>query len=259
MDPGKITPGNRTPGAGRRRPACCLRARPSANRQTLRMVAVPALLIAFAVGAGDALGGRLRRFEELRINRWGLAIVALALQFLPARALGTVEASVIGPVMLAVSYTLLVLFLTWNRWIPRGMGHGTWAGPDLIVVVANGGMPVQPEAIERAGGDVAVSQDANEAKHHVMTEQDVLWQLGDVIGVPPPLSAVFSIGDVLLYGGIVDPIVQIMRGRLRDKPRPLALWFPGYRGGVHASDYWRMPVRYRSPGRAATGRSGTEP
>jgi hypothetical protein len=222
------------------------------------MVAVPALLIAFAVGVGYLLGGRLRRFEELRINRWGLAVVALALQFLPARALGTVEASVIGPVMLAVSYTLLVLFLAWNRWIPGAWVMGLGLFLNLIVVVANGGMPVQPEAIERAGGDVVVLQDANEAKHHVMTEQDALWQLGDVIGVPPPLAAVFSIGDVLLYGGIVYSIVQIMRGRLRENPRPLALWFLGYRG-KHAPDYWRMPVRYRSPGRAATGRSGTEP
>jgi hypothetical protein len=222
------------------------------------MVAVPALLIAFAVVVGYVFGGRLRRFEELRINRWGLALVALTLQFLPARALGTVEASVIGPVMLAVSYTLLVLFLAWNRWIPGAWIMGLGLVLNLIVVVANGGMPVQPEAIERAGGDVVVLQDANEAKHHVMTEQDAVWQLGDVIGVPPPLSAVFSIGDVLLYGGIVYSIVQIMRGRLRENPRPLALWFPGYRG-KHAPDYWRMPVRYRSPGRAATGRSGTEP
>jgi hypothetical protein len=222
------------------------------------MVAVPALLILLAVAVGYLFGGRLRRFEELRINRWGLALFALSLQYLPARTIGSVEASVVGPVMLAVSYSLLVLFLLWNRWIPGAWVMGVGLVLNLIVVVANGGMPVQPEAIERAGGDVVVLQDANQSKHHVMTEQDVLWQLGDVIAVPPPLSAVFSVGDVLLYGGIVYSIVQIMRGRLRENPRPLAMWFLGYRG-KHAPEYWRMPVRYRAPGPAATGRSGTEP
>jgi uncharacterized protein DUF5317 len=161
-------------------------------------------------------------------------------------------------VMLALSYALLVLFLLWNRWIPGAWIMGLGLVLNVVVVVANGGMPVQPEAIQRAGGDVAVLRDASESKHHLMTEQDVVWRLGDVIAVPPPLSAVFSIGDVLLYGGIVYSIVQIMRGRRRENPRPLALWFLGYRG-KHAPDYWRMPVRYRSPGRAATGRSGTEP
>jgi hypothetical protein len=222
------------------------------------MVLVPGLLIALAVGVGYLLGGRLRRFEELRIHRWGLALFALALQFLPARALGSVEASVIGPVMLALSYALLVLFLLWNRWIPGAWIMGLGLVLNLVVVVANGGMPVQPEAIQRAGGDVAVLRDASGSKHHLMTDGDVAWQLGDVIAVPPPLSAVFSVGDVLLYGGIVYSIVQIMRGRRLENPRPLALWFPGYRG-KHAPDYWRMPVLYRSPGRAATGRSGTEP
>jgi Family of unknown function (DUF5317) len=233
-----------------------LRATAGLSGQYLGVLLVP-ILIALAVGVGFALGGRLSRFEHLRINRWGLAIAAVALQFLPGVAIGRVPTTVVGPVMLATSYTLLLLFLLWNRWIP-----GTWLMAiglllNLLVVMANGGMPVQPEAIERAGGTAATLQVTETTKHHVMTEQDVLWQLGDVLAVPPPVSVVLSVGDVLLYGAICYSIVQIMRGRLRENPRPLALWFPRYRG-KHAPEYWRMPVRYRSPGPSAAGPSGIE-
>jgi hypothetical protein len=234
-----------------------VRAAAVANRQYLGMLLVPGL-IAAAIVVGYLLGGRLRRFGELRINRWGLAVGAAALQFLPAIAIGGVAATVVGPIMLATSYALLMLFLFWNRWVP-----GTWLMAiglflNLLVVVVNGGMPVQPEAIVQAGGNAAQLQDAQAAKHHLMTQDDVLWQLGDVIAVPPPLSVVVSVGDVLLYGAICYSIVQIMRGRLRENPRPLAMWFPRYRG-KHAPEYWRMPVRYRSPDHAAAGQSGTEP
>jgi hypothetical protein len=221
------------------------------------MLLVPALIV-LAVLVGWALGGRLRRFEELRIHRWGLAVVAVPLQFLPAVSIGVVAAGVVGPVMFATSYTLLLLFLMWNRWIPGAWVMAIGLLLNLAVVVANGGMPVQPEAIQRAGGDVVTLEDAVTSKHHVMTEDDVLWRLGDVIAIPPPVATILSIGDVLLYGAICYSVVQIMRGRRRENPRPLALWFLGYRG-KHAPEHWRMPVRYRPPDPVATAPPGTEP
>jgi hypothetical protein len=220
------------------------------------MFVVPGLIV-FAVLLGYVLGGRLSRFENLRINRWGLAIGGLALQLIPAFAIGTIPASVTGPVMLALSYTFLVVFLFSNRWIPGAPVMRIGLLLNLAVVLVNGGMPVQPQAIERAGGDPYTLMQASPTKHHLMTEDDVLWQLGDVIPVPPPFADVLSIGDVLLYGGLVYTIVEIMRGRRRENPRPLAWWFPGYRG-KHAPDWWRMPIRYRAPDRAGADRSGTE-
>jgi len=214
-------------------------------------------LVVLAVVLGYVLGGRLRGFEDLRINRWGLAIGGLALQLIPAFAIGTIPASVTGPVMLALSYTFLVVFLFSNRWIPGAPVMRIGLLLNLAVVLVNGGMPVQPQAIERAGGDPYTLMQASPTKHHLMTEDDVLWQLGDVIPVPPPFADVLSIGDVLLYGGLVYTIVEIMRGRRRENPRPLAWWFPGYRG-KHAPDWWRMPIRYRAPDRAGADRSGTE-
>ena len=220
------------------------------------MPLIPTLVV-LAVVLGYVLGGRLRGFEDLRVNRWGLAIGGLALQLIPAFAIGTIPTSVTGPVMLALSYTFLVVFLFSNRWIPGAPVMRIGLLLNLAVVMVNGGMPVQPQAIERAGGDPYTLTQASPTKHHLMTEDDVLWQLGDVIPIPPPFGDVLSIGDVLLYGGLVYSITEIMRGRRRENPRPLAWWFPGYRG-KHAPDWWRMPIRYRAPDRAGADRSGTE-
>ena len=221
---------------------------------------VPTLVV-FAIGLGYVLGGRLSGFEHLRINRWGLAIFGLAvqaaLQVFPGFTIGDVPASVTGPVLLATSYALLVVFLISNRWIPGMPAMRVGLLLNLVVVVLNGGMPVTGWAIEHAGGDpVTLAQEAP-TKHHLRTEDDLVWWLGDVIPVPAPFDDVVSIGDVLLYGGIVYSITEIMRGRRRENPRPLAWWFPAYRG-KHAPDWWRMPIRYRSPDRAEAERSGTE-
>jgi hypothetical protein len=225
------------------------------------MFLVPGLVV-LAVLLGYVLGGRLRRFENLRINRWGLAIAGAALtatvNVFPALSIGPIPDTVVGPVLLALSYFLLAAFLVSNRWIPGGYVMIAGLPLNLVVVVANGGMPVRAEAITTSGGDPAVLQDATVGKHHLMSEDDVLWHLGDVIGVPEPIGVVLSPGDVLLYGGMVYSIVQIMRGRRRENPRPMALWFPGYRG-KHAPEYWRMPVRYRHPDPAEAETSGTEP
>jgi Family of unknown function (DUF5317) len=225
------------------------------------MLLVPGLVVV-AVLLGYAFGGRLSRFENLRINRWGLAIAGAALtaivNLFPALTIGSIPDTVVGPVLLALSYFLLAVFLISNRWIPAGYLMILGLLLNLVVVVANGGMPVRAEAITTAGGNPAVLEDATVGKHHLMSDNDVLWHLGDVIGVPEPIGIVLSPGDVLLYAGIVYSIVQIMRGRGRGNPRPMALWFSGYRG-KHAPEYWRMPVRYRHPDPAEAETSGTEP
>ncbi len=225
------------------------------------MFLVPGLVV-LAVLLGYVLGGRLRRFENLRINRWGLAIggavLTAVVNFAPALTIAGIPDTVVGPVLLALSYFLLAVFLISNRWIPGGYVMIVGLLLNLVVVVANGGMPVRADAITTSGGDPAVLQDATVGKHHLMSDDDVLWHLGDVIGVPEPIGVVLSPGDVLLYGAMVYSIVQIMRGRRRENPRPMALWFPAYRG-KHAPEYWRMPIRYRHPDPAEAETSGTEP
>ena len=91
-----------------------------------------------------------------------------------------------------------------------------------------------------------------------LKRRDLLAPLGDVIPIPPPAGVVLSIGDVLLYAGMAWFVFQVMRGRSRETPRPIAMWFLAYRG-KHAPGHWRMAARYRAAAPVGAERSGTEP
>jgi Family of unknown function (DUF5317) len=218
------------------------------------------VLIAIVAAAlvGLLVGGSLRNFERLRVHWWVLAFAGLALQIVPVPEVATVPIWAVGAAMLVASYVLLLTFLTVNRWIPGAGLMAIGLLLNLAVVATNGGMPVGARAVEAAGGSATALADGAGAKHHVMNDQDVLTPLGDVIPIPPPIGVVLSIGDALLYLGIAWFVVQVMRGRSRENPRPIAVWFPAYRG-KHAPGYWRMPARYRSAAPVAAERSGTEP
>ena len=216
------------------------------------------IVIVAAVVVGLLVGGSLRNFERLRVHWWMLAFAGLALQLAPVPRIADVPMWAIGAGMLAASYVLLLTFLTVNRWIPGAGLMAVGLVLNLAVVAFNGGMPVAAGAIDRAGGSAAVLADGGSAKHHLMNDSDVLTPLGDVIPIPPPIGVVLSVGDVLLYLGIGWFVVQVMRGRSRENPRPIAMWFPAYRG-KHAPGYWRMPARYRAAAPVGAERSGTEP
>lgn len=217
---------------------------------------VPALVL-LAILIGYALGGRLRNFEGLAIHWWPLAFAGLVLQALPVPALWSLSPRLVGAGALIASYVLLLAFLTVNRWIPGAPVMAAGLLLNLLVVGVNGGMPVSAAAVERAGGSVAVLEQGGSLKHHLATEDDLLRFLGDVIPIPRPVAVALSIGDVLLYGGIAWFVIQVMRGRSRENPRPLAMWFLSYRG-KHAPGHWRMPARYRQH-RAGATPSGTGP
>jgi hypothetical protein len=214
------------------------------------------LVLVPAVVVGLLLGGSFRRFEHLHVHWWILAFTGLALQAVPVPTIGGISPRILGTAMLVTSYVLLLGFIAVNRWIPAARIMAVGLLLNLLVVATNGGMPVSARAIERAGGSATALASEPSEKHHLMTEDDVLWFLGDVIPIPPPVKIVLSIGDVLLYLGMAWFVVQVMRGRSRENPRPLALWFPSYRG-KHAPSHWRIPARYRS--HAGADRSGSEP
>jgi len=216
------------------------------------------IVIVAAVLVGLLVGGSLRNFERLRVHWWVLAFAGLALQILPVPTIGGAPTWAVGAGMLVASYVLLLTFLTVNRWIPGAPVMAIGLVLNLAVVAANGGMPVSARAVEAAGGSAAELAEGAGAKHHLLNDAEVLSPLGDVIPIPPPIGVVLSIGDVLLYLGIGWFVIQVMRGRSRENPRPIAMWFLAYRG-KHAPGHWRMPARYRSAAPAGAERSGTEP
>jgi hypothetical protein len=109
-------------------------------------------------------------------------------------------------------------------------------------------MPVSPDALIAAGGEGVIAIEDG-AKHHLMSEDDVLRPLADVVPVPPPFGLVLSIGDVLLYAGMAWWCFNVTRGRFRENIRPPARHLLMYRG-KHAPFSYRLPGRYRA---AASG------
>jgi hypothetical protein len=216
------------------------------------------VVLVLAILVGYLAGGRLKNFERLRVHWWALAFGGVLLQAAPVPSVEGVDPAVIGTGMLVASYVMLLGFLTINREVPAAGVMAVGLLMNLLVVALNGGMPVSASAIRVAGGSTEALTAGSSPKHHLMTDDDVLPFLGDVIPVPQPAGIVLSVGDLLLYGGMAWFVVQVMRGRSRENPRPIAMWFPSYRG-KHAPGHWRMPARYRGSDHAGGGPSGTEP
>lgn len=221
-------------------------------------MAIVPLILAVAVLAGILSGGSPRFLERVRVHWWGLAPIALVLQWVPI-PVGSAERAGLAAASLAASYVLLLAVVGVNRRVPGAALMAAGLTMNLAVVALNGGMPVGRDAIRAAGAEgVTVIEDG--AKHHLMSNEDVLRPLADVVPVPPPFSVVLSIGDVLLYGGIAWWCFAVTRGRFRENRRPPARRFLMYRG-KHAPESYRLPARYREgpvavPAEAAMSGSG---
>lgn len=185
------------------------------------------IVIGLAVCVGFAAGGSLRHFERFRVHWWGVALVGLALQGIP---LMSGVSRPIGTVALLGSYFLLGSFAWVNRRLPAVWLVMVGLALNFVVIGVNNGMPVSARALEVAGASAEGLAGGGTLKHHVMGPADTLTPLGDVIGIPPPIGVVISIGDVILYAGVAILVVVVMLGRSGENRRPPARWFQGYRG-----------------------------
>ena len=93
---------------------------------------------------------------------------------------------------------------------------------NAVVIGANQGMPVSEAAIRADAGNDAILTRGDDPKHHLMTDDDVLTWLADVIMVPPPIRAIVSVGDIFLYSGVAWFVVMVMTGRFEVNRRPKA-------------------------------------
>ena len=218
------------------------------------MTLVIPLLIVGILG-GVVFGGSLRQLERIRLHWWGLAVVGLALQVVPSTTPVSAAIGAAAPLLLVLSYASLLLVLVVNHRLPASLMMMLGLTLNLVVVGVNGGMPVSPGAIVKAGGTPPAAGERLDAKRHVLDDDDRLAFLGDVIAIPPPIRAVVSIGDLLLYGGLTWLVCQSTRGRGRANPRPLAVWIHSYRG-KHAPAHWRLPAKLRARASEADGRAG---
>jgi hypothetical protein len=185
------------------------------------------IVIGLAIGVGFIAGGSLRPFERVNVHWWGVALAGLVLQGVSLTGdIGHAAALAI----LVGSYGLLLAFAAVNRRLPASWLVMAGLVLNILVIGVNDGMPVSAGALDTAGARAEGLLGAGTAKHHLMGPSDSLTALGDVIGIPAPVGAVISIGDVLLYAGVAILIVAIMLGRSGENRRPPARIFQGYRG-----------------------------
>ena len=209
------------------------------------------LIVVAGVLAGSLAGGSLRPLEHLRIHWWALAPVGLALQGAPLPEIPRVDPALLASAVLLASYGMLLGFTVVNRRLPGAVLIFAGLALNLAVIAPNGGMPVDPVAARMAGaGTIAIEETA---KHHLRGPDDVLPFLGDVIALPPPARLVISVGDVVLYAGVLCFVVTTMRGRARENVRPPVRWFPMYRGKHLPPERRGLPRRLLLPAPTPAG------
>ena len=162
-----------------------------------------------ALLAALARGGSAHHLAATTFRHPWLVFVGLVVQ---------VGVQITGPSFLDASTTLLVLlfsmalialFLLLNLKRP-GMGlAATGLLLNIVVIGANGAMPVHRPSAERAG--VPISFQEGGVKHEVMDASTHLPWLGDAIALPL-LKSVLSLGDVLLALGVALFVYRATRG-----------------------------------------------
>ena len=169
------------------------------------MVFVAGVLL-LAVAIGFAAGGRLSGLATLRIDWAPLAVVGVALQFLP-------ESGPWSFALLVASFVLLAAFVARNLSIPGFALILVGLSMNFAVIALNHGMPVTQRALVTSGQQETLGALIGDggAKHHLAGDADRLLVLGDVTPIPPPVSQIVSAGDIVAYAGLGYVIVAAMR------------------------------------------------
>jgi hypothetical protein len=173
-----------------------------------RSVALVALAIGLVVGV--ALPARPRHAPRMQVRSLGLLLIALG-----ARALLT-QAVPEGLAVLAAGAALVAVCACAyvNRAIIGLAVLGIGAAINLLGVVVNRGVPVDPDAlvaIDAASPEEVATVDPGPARH-LESSDDVLPWLGDVVPVVP-LGTVVSFGDLIIAMGVADTAATIARRR----------------------------------------------
>jgi len=179
------------------------------------------LLWALPIGivSGYLCGGRLSRLSRLRLRWTGLLFTSLIIQLLIFPSFSVRPLFPYGTTWLhGLSYVLILLWLLANLKKPPICLIGLGAVGNFIALAVNGGrMPTSAAALRAAG----LSSTADHLVDHgtygnvvLMGKATRLNWLGDSLYLPRwiPLSTAFSIGDVLIFIGLVWLIVKGMKG-----------------------------------------------
>lgn len=143
-------------------------------------------------------GGDLRRLGTLRVRWVWLGPLAVFVQ----TVLVTIAPGGSHAVHAAVhigTYGLIATFVWVNRRLPGALIIGAGALLNGLVILVNGGVMPAAATAERLAGLVLGRGFHNSA---VLAHPHLLW-FGDIIPVPWPLPNVLSVGDCIIYIGLL--------------------------------------------------------
>jgi hypothetical protein len=167
------------------------------------------VLAALCVATVPLTGAGLGRLADLRLRWLWMAPAALGLQILIVTIAPGGNRSLHAVIHVA-TYVLAGAFI----WVNRGIAGvpiialGTVA--NTVAIVANGGVMPASVAAQRLAGLTEGSGFLNSA---AVRHPHLLW-LGDIIPVPGPLPNVLSIGDCVIFAGLL-----VLLHRACRKPR----------------------------------------
>jgi len=159
-------------------------------------------------------GRSLARLAELQLRWLWTAPPALAVQVVIVELETTADRGLLAGLHI-VSYALAAAFLWVNRKVAgvRTVALGMLA--NALAIVANGGvMPASRNAQRIAG----LSYGGGFHNSAVVSHPHLLW-LGDIIPVPGPLANVLSVGDCIIFVGLL--ILLHRTCRRVETPAPL--------------------------------------
>jgi hypothetical protein len=175
------------------------------------------MLLALPAGilVGLAVGGRLSNLSSFRFRWSWVAVGGLVVQLvLFTPSVEALVGSAAPAIYLASTVAVFVAVLRNVRLTGMPLVV-VGAASNLLAIGANGGyMPASAEAIAVAGlppGDHANS---------VVLADPALRPLTDIFAIPAglPMANVFSVGDALIFAGIVWAIAAAMRRRVALDP-----------------------------------------
>lgn len=176
--------------------------------------------VALALGIGFAIGV-FRRPYGAHIHGATLVLPITGVLGALLQTLGVLDLMIEGQV-LGVSLALLTGFALVNRHL---VGMGVLAiglTANLIVVLANGGMPVRPSALVDSGAVTAAELADTDLGfgRQFETDNDLVVGMGDIIPVPI-LHAAMSFGDIIILFGLATVSGDLARYARRGKKTPL--------------------------------------
>lgn len=155
------------------------------------------------------LGGRLGNIPAERLRWPSLTFVAVALYWSPVLLGASSSAAV---VLILLSYVALLAFALANLRLTGMAVVGLGLALNALVIAANNGMPVDPEAVVATGLSRPSELESIElgAGRRWQEPDDRLAVLGDIVPVAV-LDEVVSFGDLVLAAGLANVGFRLLR------------------------------------------------